>query len=155
MKKLLILSALFLICFTAFAQNDSKAAVGLGVEWNMNSEKNFGGSAVLAFDYNIGSSFAVGLNVTAGTNFSGLFVLEPAAMFRWYFLSKQHNGLFVQADAGAYLVFEKDEEYPVTFLGGLRGGIRLPLGKKFFVEPYGRVGYPFMFGVGAIAGVRF
>jgi len=40
-------------------------------------------------------------------------------------------------------------------MGGLRAGYRLPLGDMFFIEPFGRVGYPFMFGIGALAGVRF
>ena len=156
MKREVILSVLFLLIWSAaFAQDETKFAIGLGPEWNMNSKKNFGGGAVLAFDFNFGSSFAAGINATGSTNFSGLAVIEPAAMFRWYFLSRKHSGLFIQADAGAYFVFENDEDYPVKFLGGLRAGFRLPLGARFFVEPYGRFGYPFMFGFGLLAGVRF
>ena len=132
----------------------SRASIGLGAEFNMNSRENFAGGAVLNFNFNIGSSFAVGINATASSNFLGIFVIEPAALFRWYILSKSHTGLFLQADAGAYLVFEDNEITPL-FMGGLRAGFRLPLGEVFFIEPFGRMGYPFVFGVGAMAGVRF
>jgi len=120
----------------------------------MNSRENFAAGLVFGFDFNLGSSFATGFNVTGSANFSGIVVLERAAMFRWYFLGRNHLGWFAQADAGTYLVFEDDNVKPM-FLGGLHCGIRLPLGASFFVEPFGRVGYPFMFGVGAVAGVRF
>ena len=158
--------SLFILIFLAanihvFAQDEgenaaksNKVSISLGAEFNMNSRENFAGGAILGFNVNLGSSFAIGINATASSNFSGIFVVEPAALFRWYILSKEHSGLFVQADAGAYLVFEDDDIIPL-FMGGLRAGFRLPLGDMFFIEPYGRLGYPFMFGIGALVGVRF
>jgi hypothetical protein len=131
-----------------------KAAVSLGPEWNMNSRENFAMGAVIAFDYSLGSSFAVGLNTTVSSNFFGITVVEPAALFRWYFLGSDHNGWFVQADAGAYLVLE-DSDITTLFMGGLRGGFRLPFGDTFFIEPFGRIGYPFAFGFGILAGIKF
>jgi len=110
--------------------------------------------AALGFDYNIARSFAVGFSIAASSNFSGIVVIEPAALFRWYFLGKGHTGFFAQADAGAYLVLEGGDITPL-FLGGLRGGFRLPLGSSFYIEPYGRAGYPFAFGIGFLAGLRF
>jgi len=159
-KKLFLIIIILTIAISAFAQTEEptvsgkKMAISLGPEWNMNARENFAVGAVLGFDYNLGSSFAVGINVTASSNFSGITVIEPAAMLRWYFLGSNHTGLFAQAEAGTYLVFEDSEVTPM-FLGSLRGGFRLPLGFLFFVEPFGRVGYPFMFGVGVLAGVRF
>jgi len=137
-------------------RNEKKFAVSLGLEWDMNSRKNFAGGLALGFDYNlpVAIPFAVGMTVTVSSNFTGIVVIEPAALFRWYFLGKRHSGFFAQADAGAYLVIE-DEELSPLFLGGLRGGFRLPLGTMFYIEPYGRVGYPFMFGIGVMAGIRF
>jgi hypothetical protein len=131
-----------------------RAAVSIGPEWNMNSRKNFAGGAILGFDYNLGSSFALGINAAASNNFFGITVIEPAALFRWYFLPDDHTGWFVQADIGAYLIFE-DGEITTLFMGGLKGGIRLPFGDMFFVEPYGRIGYPFAFGIGVMAGIKF
>jgi len=153
MKKTIFLFTLvFALCMNLSAQ-EKKVALGIGAEWNMNSRENFAGGAVLAFDYPLPHSFAVGLNATASSNFSGITVIEPAALFRWYFLGGQ-NGFFVQADCGAYLILE-DGEFTAMFLGGLRGGFRVPLKTNFYIEPYGRIGYPFAFGVGALAGIKF
>jgi hypothetical protein len=139
-------------------QGVKKAAVSLGLEFNMNSRENFAGGAVLGFDFNLPRFLAVGLTVTYSNNFSGISVIEPAALFRWYFLGNVRSdffqGVFAQADIGAYLVLE-DKELTPLFLGGIRGGFRLPFGEMFFIEPYGRVGYPFLFGIGAMAGVKF
>jgi hypothetical protein len=120
----------------------------------MNSRENFAGGLVLGYDYTIDSSFSTGAVVTASSNFTGIAVIEPAAMFRWYFLPDIHKGLFAQADAGVYLVVEETGTRAL-FLGGLRAGIRLPLAEKFFIEPFGRIGYPFAFGIGVLSGINF
>jgi hypothetical protein len=157
MKKTILLAALvFALCVNLYAQEqeqENKAAIGIGAEWNMNSRENYAGGAVLAFDYALPQSFALGLNVTASSNFSGITVIEPAALFRWYILGGG-NGLFIQADCGAYMVLE-EENFKTMFLGGLRAGFRIPLESKFYIEPYGRIGYPFAFGIGALAGIKF
>jgi hypothetical protein len=119
----------------------------------MNSRHNFAGGAALNLDYNLPFSFAAGLTVTASNNFVEITVIEGAALFRRYFPRNTHTGFFVQADLGAFFFIE-DKEMTPLFLGGLRGGFRMPLG-KFYVEPYGRLGYPSVFGVGALAGIRF
>ena len=157
MKKIMVFCLLLCMAVFAFAdevQSSSKMAIGIGPEWNMNSRDNFAAGAVLALDFNLGSSFAVGINATASSNFDGIFVIEPAAMFRWYFIGSGHSGLFAQADIGASLILEDGDTTPM-FLGGLRAGLRLPLGDKFFIEPFGRVGYPFAFGIGGLVGIRF
>jgi len=138
-------------------QGEKRFAAGAGLEWNMNSRKNFGLGFPVSFDYMLPVAVAplsVGATFTTSVNFTGDTVLEPAAMFRWYFLGSGHTGFFAQADVGAYIIFEDNEIYSL-FLGGLRGGYRMPLGSRFYVEPSVRVGYPFAFGVGATAGLRF
>jgi hypothetical protein len=152
-KTLLFVMAIFILGVNVAAQEPAMA-VGLGLEWNMNSREKFAGGAVIGFDYSFLRSFAAGLTVTASSNFSGITVIEPGVQFRWYFLGKGHSGLFVQADVGAYLILEDGKLSPM-FDGGLRAGIRLPFGKRFYVEPYGRGGYPFVFSIGAMAGIRF
>jgi len=132
---------------------EKKFAAGLGAEWNMNSREYFAGGAALSLDYNLPRFFALGLGLCASANFSDTVVLEPSALLRWYFPRKGYTGLFAQIDAGAFIIFE-DEEITPLFLGGLRAGYRLPLGQSLYVEPYGRLGYPFVFGVGVVAGIR-
>jgi len=88
--------------FSIFAESNNDISIGLGAEFNMNSRENFAGGAVLCFNYNLKPSFAVGINATASSNFAGIYVIEPAALFKWYILSKDFSGLFIQADAGVY-----------------------------------------------------
>jgi hypothetical protein len=163
MKKNMILVLLLLSVISAnlFAQaetstEEKKFSIILGPEWNMNSRENFAAGAVVGFQYDFLHVFAAGIHFTASTNFNGIAVLEPMAMFRWYFLTVPgtYAGFFAEADAGAYLVLEDGDMTPL-FNGGLKGGFRLPLGDTFFIEPYGRIGYPFAFGIGVAAGVKF
>ena len=162
---LFIIPFLFISALSVFAEDEipetdnSRTALGIGLEWNMNSPSRYAGGALLAFDFDLTPAITLGINSTFSTNFFGYTVIEPAAMFRWYFLNwskidKKFAGFFLQADAGAFVIIES-KGVSVKPLGGLRGGFRFPLGSMFYVEPYGRVGYPFMFGVGAAAGIRF
>ena len=125
-----------------------KWALGVGAEVNMNSRKSF----AIAFgeraslDYSINSLFAVGLNQNC--SFWDIITFESAVFFRWYFLDNIQ--MFVQADAGLWVDFDSGVDY----LAGVTGGVRLPMGRNFYVEPYARVGYPFLFGGGIITGLR-
>jgi len=168
-RKICLLAAIYLVVrLCAFAEDpeeagkdkptdnenvNSIAAIGAGLEWNMNSRENFAMGGVLSFDVNLGSSFAAGINATFSANFFGFYVIEPAALFRWYFLGKNHTGFFAQAEGGAFIIFDNNKT-SIMPLGGLRAGFRLPLGQKFYIEPYGRIGYPFAFGMGVMAGIR-
>jgi len=153
---IVLIFGLRLCAFAQVDQNDKKFALGLGLEWNMNARANFAGGGVLGFDYNLPFAipFAMGMTVTYSNNFSGFSAIEPAAMFRWYFLGNGHKGFFAQADVGTFLVFEDGNLIPL-FLGGLRGGFRLPFSSMFYFEPYGRIGYPFAFGIGITIGIMF
>jgi len=139
------------------AQGEKRFAVGAGVELNLNARDTVAMGFPFSFDYNLPvnvAPFAIGANVIVSSGFADATALEIAASFRWYFLGNGHTGFFTQADLGAYLVFEDKETHPF-FLGGLRTGYRLPLGSMFYVDPYLRLGYPFVFGLGALAGIRF
>jgi len=132
-----------------------KVALSLGPEWNMNSPHNFAGGISLAIHYNLTRSVAIGLTITGSSNFFGFYVIEePALLLRWYLFTKDHTGVFIETDVGGSLAVQGSEVSPY-FLGGIRGGYRLPLGSSFFIEPYGRAGYPFAFGLGVLAGVSF
>jgi len=154
-KTVLILFLLLVPGIYAVA-SDQKVSLGLSPEFNMNSRKNFAGGLGLHFDYNFpiaGVCFAAGAFVNASTNFSGFGIIEPAALFRWYFPGGGYAGGFLQADLGISLIPEDGEVIPL-FLGGIRGGYRFPIGEMMYVEPFGRFGYPFMFGIGVVAGLR-
>ena len=132
-------------------------AASMGMEFNMNSRDNFAGAFIFGFDYNLPVSdvrLATGLTFSISNNFFGITVLEPVALIRWYFKEIEHMELFAQIDLGTFIVLEK-QGASTLFLGGLRSGFRLPLGEMLYIEPFGRLGYPFAFGFGASAGVRF
>lgn len=135
---------------------ESKVALGAGMEMNMNAHNYFAGGAVLGLDVNLPRSFAAGLSATASFKDTGLTAIEAAAMLRRYFGSK--GFFFAQADAGALFYLEaayRAEKIRTLFSGGLRAGVRLPIGSLWYIEPYARGGYPFIFSVGVIAGIRF
>ncbi len=138
---------------TAAAKNIS---LSIGLEGNMNARENFAGAAVIGFDYQFLDILAAGVSLTASTDFKGVTVLEPMVTFRGYYWPPRENsysGLFAQVDIGAYLVIEERGTIAL-FDGGLRIGFRLPIGKRFFAEPYGRIGYPYFFGLGVAAGIK-
>ena len=154
MKKWIMLAILVQELFLcAFAQ-EKKMAMGLGAEWNMASRHNFAGGTALNFTYDLPGSSALGLSFTGSMNFNNTYVLEPAFLVRRYFSQDIHSGFFVQFDLGAFIALEEKGVTPMI-MSGFGGGFRLPLGSTFYVEPYGRLGYPFAFGLGAMAGIRF
>ena len=159
--------------FTAFAgltaaQDDEgyKWGVNAGIEMNMNSGNHFElhNIAALGFgihtggEYNINDMFAAGLNLNF--SFSDFFAFEAAGFFRWYFLRGMPKAIgflrniFAQADLGLWAGNDIHSE-AVKFLGGVSAGIRFKLPGNFYIEPYARFGYPFLFGVGVTAGYRF
>ena len=152
---------IFLVCnISAFSQEnafslDNKYAAGLGLEFNLDSRHYFAGAVVLAFDYNLNSNYSVGANLTASNNFAGFLVIEPTVMVRHYIWENCHRQIFfVQADLGA-LFFREDGEWTQMFELGLRGGFRMPIRTIYYIEPYGRLGYPFAWGIGFIVGRLF
>ena len=159
MKKSIILILVILLLGQAvFAQSENdnvSISVGIGPEVNMNS--NFSGGLTLSGDYQLPVSavkLAVGLTVTGSYDFLDTVSLETTAMLRWYFLSQNHTGLFGQVDLGIIVIFE-DDASAVFFDSSLRAGFRIPLGDSFYIEPYGRFGYPSFLGAGVLAGMRF
>jgi hypothetical protein len=161
MKKNIVFLALITgLCLCAFAQEqkEKKFDIGLGAEWNMDSRYDFAGGAALDVIYNLPGSSALGLACTASYNFkdtgSPIYVFEPAFLVRHYFFSGMYSGLFLQFDLGAFISLEEKGITPMI-MSGLSAGFRLPLGSFFYIEPYGRLGYPFAFGLGAMAGISF
>ena len=156
---LLFLSANLAIVAQEQGEFQGPFSAGVGPEWNMNSRHNFAGGAVAGVYYNLFGSFSVGLTATGSTNFLNTQVTEFAGLIRWYFKRMEHNGtkhtgLFAQLEGGAFLIMEEGERTVLPLIG-LRGGYRLPLGSRFYIEPCGRLGYPFAFGIGLMAGISF
>jgi len=160
MKKMILAFVLLLaVCVCALAQEEKKIAVGLSMEWNGNSREMLAVGFAFNFDYNLPVSpapLAIGFAVTSSNNYTGTRVVEFAALFRWYFEEKAHNGLFLQAEAGASLIFDNSgKNVPLPVMGGLRIGYRKLHDKSFYIEPYAGIGYSFLLRGGLIVGMRF
>ena len=95
-----------------------------------------------------------GQGYNARWNFTDTTVFETTSLFRWYFLGLGYEGFFAQVDLGIQLITEFGISV-LLFEGGLRGGYRMFLNDTFYIEPYGRFGYPYFMGVGVLAGMRF
>jgi len=155
MKKWFLLAILILgIYLCSFAQEERMSIGLLGAELNMASRHNFAGGASFNLLFNLPGASTLGLSFTGSMNFNGIYVLEPALIVRQYFLQDHHSGFFIQFDTGAFIAYEGKGITPMV-MSGLSGGYRWPLKKSFYVEPYGRLGYPFAFGLGAMAGISF
>ena len=157
MKKLFIIM-LLASSLSAFAQEKNETAnhmaVGFGLEWNMNARHYYAGGTSISFDYKLPNHYAIGVIVTGSTNFFGFSVIEPTILLRGYIQKDEYQGLFLQIDVGPFIIFEKGKIIPMFEIGA-RGGYRFIFGSSFYVEPYGRLGIPFAFGIGAIAGICF
>jgi hypothetical protein len=154
MKKWILLAILVPgIYLCAFAQ-EKKIAVGLGAEFNMASRQNFAAGVVVNLIFNLPNSTAMGLSITGSMNFNNIYVLEPALLVRHYSFQDDHSGFFMQFDVGTYIALE-EKSSTLMIESGLAGGYRIPIGASFYVEPYGRFGYPFAFGLGVMTGICF
>jgi len=157
-KRIILICLIFLLSQVVFAQESAQnvISIGIGPEFNMNSRENFAGGFVVSIDYKLPISaiqLAAGLTMTTSFNFSDALSFEVTGMVRWYFLRIKNLNFFAQADAGMHLIVENNISV-VLIEGGLRAGLRMPIGDLFYIEPYGRFGYPYAWGMGVLAGVR-
>jgi len=153
MKKVLSL-LLFLLCVLPVFAEDTRMSAGLGLEWNMDSRHNFAGGALLGFDYKLPRFASAGFFLASSSNFNNTFVVEPALVFRAYRNEYEFSGFFFQNELGLSFIIE-DGRLTSLPLVGFGAGYRFLLSSSFYVEPYGRIGYPFAFGIGVMAGIRF
>jgi outer membrane protein OmpA-like peptidoglycan-associated protein len=164
-KHIFVLIILF--CFKAslfaidFLPNGGFA--GLGPEINEDSRAGISLGGILLFGIDLNDYFSLGLKTALFDNFDTLCSYETSLFFRYYLpglhLPKSTDGPFVQAEAGGMVFFERGyhrflEAFP-AFSGGLSAGWRFTLGKRWYVEPAARFGYPHIWGLNVMAGFRF
>jgi len=136
-----------------------------GIFFGLNPEANahtrdtregvsLGSGFILGFDLN--SRFSTGIKASYFNNLDTLGLAEGQAFFRYYPWQRPGNtgGLFVQAEAGSVIYFENKEIFPWVS-GGLSVGWRFNIGKNWFLEPVARAGYPYIWGGGITAGLKF
>jgi hypothetical protein len=147
---LCVLSALFGFAPSLFALDG--VFFGLGGEANANTRKGTAFAGGLSFGFELNRHIALGLKAEYSHNWDTVAALEGAAFLRWY-PALPVRGLFLPAEAGGIVFFEKGENFP-ALLGGLAAGWRFYLPKNIYVEPYVRGGYPFAWGAGLNLGIN-
>ncbi|MDR2618030.1 MAG: hypothetical protein LBC62_04085 [Treponema sp.] len=153
-KALLLIITLIVLVSFAEAQEAKQISLGLSVDGNMNTRKGAALGGTLSAGYGIIPNLAAGIKIGFSHNFDTVMTLEPEAFARWYLWEIKGMSLFAQAGVGASIFFENSAVFP-AFLGDLSAGIRIPFNQQWYVEPYLRAGYPFIWGAGIGAGYRF
>jgi hypothetical protein len=112
----------------------------------------FGGGLALGWDIN---GTTLGVRTACSVNGGPLRVMEALLTFRLYLPSlRGRGGFFAQLEAGPSFILE--EGYLTAAVSaGLAAGRRFLLGRRWFVEPFVRAGYPFIAGAGVGAGLRW
>ena len=128
-------------------------AEGLGYT---RSSTAFGGGVAFGWSFN---GKGVGISLLYAQDAEKFIFLEALAHFRYYLLrAKSNTGLFLQAEGGvvlfAYKKYYKEIRNHFIPAAGLCAGWRFPLG-RWYIEPAIRGGYPYIFGAGVSAGIRF
>jgi hypothetical protein len=135
---------------------ESTLKFGFGVEGNMNTSEGYALAQTLVIEGQWFKYVVTGFELIVSSDFNQYISISPGLFGRWYFydLGFKDGGFFVQANLGATVVL--DEWVPRPFvLAGVTSGFRLPyLQGDYYVEPYLRVGYPYLWGGGVKAGCR-
>jgi len=117
----------------------------------------YGGS----FSFGYGSGSSMGLKATWFFSGEGVEVLEFSLLLRFYFLgAKAYHGPFIQLMGGLSLLTNRMTSFSIpseygSITAGLSFGWRFVFIDRFYIEPAVRGGYPFLFGAGVLAGIRF
>jgi hypothetical protein len=151
----------------AYAQDVVGFSLSLGLEGNGYSPESMGFGARLAGDYRFGEMLSIGTSFLFCSD-DVLMTLEFSGNIRYYFLRnedsliKHYNWmsvfhLFLQAEGGAAAFIDENNSLRPHFMAGLVAGSRIALSRfgSFYIEPYVRVGYPHIFGVGVLGVYRF
>lgn len=118
----------------------------------------YGGGLALAY----GRGVSIGIKAAYFFNFENrIDVLELGFLLRFYLLgSLSYTGPFLQLSGGQSLFLRGEDSLSIpaqwgTIYGSMEAGWRFPLKNDFFIEPFIRGGYPFMYGGGISTGVIF
>jgi hypothetical protein len=159
---------LFLLVPVWAEKNDVN--LGFGIEGNMNTNKGWAFGRSISVDIQLFKYVIMGTTLTISDDFKQFTAIEPAFFVRWHppltafpflkkavFLDVKDGVFFVQGDIGISVVIGFfDRNVAPMFLGGLTLGFRFPFQNgDYFVEPFIKSGYPFLFGAGMRFGCRF
>jgi hypothetical protein len=159
----LFLFFIFFLVSTVFSQeteskehSDFWLCAGAETAFYGISKLAYGGSIALGY----GSGSSIGIKAAYLYNTEGFTVIEFNFLLRWYFLGRTSaDGLFIQFGGGPVFFTEGNTPFnasahTASMSVGLDLGWRILLGRRFFLEPSVRAGYPFFIGAGLSAGLN-
>jgi hypothetical protein len=126
--------------------------VGLGLEVNNNHLKGIAYGVQVSIDYRLWRFLAVGARGIFSSKFGFSNTAEGEGFVR-LILPLRGVDLFVQGGAGVSVMYIYEGTMP-GLLYGAGVGARIPLGRRFYIEPAVRAGSPFLWGAGITAGFR-
>jgi len=147
---------LFVLTTAVFAQEDFW--ISLNGDGAMYSANGFAFGGGLSLGFGSGTSFGLKAAWYFGTD--KINTLELNVILRFYFQGAQaYSGPFLQFMGGPTF-YNNDEIAAIPsdwgmISAGLCFGWRFVFLDRWFVEPSVRGGYPYLFGAGVSAGVRF
>jgi hypothetical protein len=176
MKKIISLSLCMLAVLGAMrgtlmpvlsAQDVVGFSLSLGLEADGYSPTSMGIGARFGGDYRFGEMLSVGTSGLLATD-GALTTLEISGNLRYYFFRDENSlikhyswasifHIFVQAEGGAAVFFNEDDSVQTRLMGGLAAGSRIALSRfgSFYIEPYLRIGYPYIYSIGVTGVYRF
>jgi hypothetical protein len=154
---------------TLYAKDVVGFSLWVGAEANGYSPTSAGFGARAGEDYRFGEQFSFGTSFLLSSDIDGSFTtFEFSANLRYYLFRNESSLInhynqatvfhfFVQAEGGAGVFFTEDNPPQARLMGGLAAGSRIALGQSnsFYIEPYLRIGYPYLYGVGVLGVYRF
>jgi formylglycine-generating enzyme required for sulfatase activity len=166
-RRILFLIGLVVSIYSALPAQTSEAkgfAFSGGFDFHpFNAELDFhpfspgGLGGVLAAEYRFTERIGAGIRNNITYMFNGDLAFEFTLFGRWYFkpFGKRRSQFLVDLSGfGAVPIFTEDAAR-ITPSFNILGAWRIPLGPRWFVEPYVRASYPFIFTAGAMLGYRF
>jgi hypothetical protein len=118
--------------------------------YSLSGPAAFGGGLAVGY----GDVGPCGLRLLYAADYNNFATLEIVAFAR-LFLFESGSGFFIQVEIGPALFFDNGQSVWGQPSIGVMTGWRFPLGKRWFIEPALRIGYPYIAGAGLSAGFRF
>lgn len=143
-----------------YASTIYKSSIGIIAEGNKNSISNIALAGGISFDYSLSRRLSLGTKVIVSYDVfekeNTILTIEPIGIIKWYVVSPSGEpsaGLFVEGVCGPELLFI-NSKLRTSLSAGLALGFRFTI-DSFYIEPYLRGGYPYLFGTGINLGFRF
>ncbi|MDR0785853.1 MAG: hypothetical protein LBE74_08260 [Treponema sp.] len=170
-KNLPILFFIFIIFFPADKARAQNKAVqlGFGLEGNMNTAHGGAFGRSMSVDIQLFKYIVNGVILTVSDDFAKFTAIEPEIFARYYLplnrisslkekalFNIKDGGFFVQGDLGVSIDMGLAVNVTPRLLGGLTAGLRYSFKDgDYYIEPFLKTGYPFLFGGGLRFGCKF